>query len=289
MLRSTVLIVAATLATACVETPPTSCFDVTAGAWSPIDATHVGGWPRPGPPDESGDSVLVSLPPRIRLDPAPAGAGLDSFHTISIPEDALQVPHSGHWWRSWSDSLELVFSDGYVGSVTRLAQDEDGWAGHAETFSDIMDLLRYERPVRLRSVKCESPPPVPASADRPLLRTIPLADSLRLVLGDSIPLTLETTQRRTGALTVLAAPTAEFAGSDTVVVVPTAGGVIKRIELLYPEGSDLTDLAALLKSEYAGYHTSEAVRGVFWENRTTEVFLVLGPRPRLVMEDPRLH
>lgn len=287
MLRRAVWIATAALAASCTEAPPSGCFNVIAGEWAPVDSSAVGEAPS-APPNETGDSVLASLPPRVRLD-STVVAGLDSFRVIAVPEDALQVPHSKHWWRSWSDSLELVFSNGYVGSVTRLVRGREDWAGRSETISDNMGDPLFARPVRLRSVACESPAPIPATADRPLLRSIPLADSRRLVLGKTIPAELETRLRRTGALTVIGTPTGYFAGSDTVVAVPSSDGTIRRIELLYPSGADVAGLLAHLKAQYQWARTSDVVQGVFWENRTTRLFLDIGAHPRLVVEDPRFH
>lgn len=57
------------------------CFDVTVGAWSPIEGTHtVTEQEPPGPPDTEVDSVSYMIPSRIRLARRPAVRPRDGLY-----------------------------------------------------------------------------------------------------------------------------------------------------------------------------------------------------------------
>ena len=280
---------AAALQAACGGAPVAGCYDLSTGPWVPLDrAVGAEALPRLTP-DLTGDSVFMALPPRVRLDTLPADFRPETFHVLVVPDDALQVPHDRLYWRAWSDSLELIVTNSFAGTLTSLARDGRGWAGRARTSSDDLGAPVFERPVRLTPVDCASPPPVPASADPALIREIPLEGSEPLALGDTLPTGLERMPRRSRALTVLATPSGIFAGTDTVIVIATEEGRVERIELHYPAGADLDGLLQRLDRGYESRVRSRSEDSRMWRNRTTEMFLQVGERARFIIEDPRIH
>ena len=266
-----------------------ACYDVAVGDWTAVDSTHIVSLPRPRPPDRSGDSVIYSLPSRVQLLSTPfRGPGLS--YVLAVPDNALQVPHSLLSWRGDADSLRLRVSTGFAGTVSRLTPAGEDWVGFAQTFSDVLGLLRYRRPIRLVRVDCASPPPVPATADRPLLREVEVAPSSRLTLGTPLPASVRARPRRSGAVTVEVSPTGLLAGADTVIARLDSAGRVHHIELRYPEGHDLSAALDAFVRQYGPGRALERSRTVFWHNRTTTLFITPdGPLPRLVLYDPRFR
>lgn len=264
------------------------CYDVTLGEWAAIDSTHTIDWPRPGPPDATGDSLIYAVPVRVRLDSVahPHMLGRGQF-VMTVPAEALQVPHSILTWRAEGDSLALVVSTGFAGTVTRLVRDGSGWLGSARTFSDVAGLLQFDRTVRLHRVVCDLPPTVPASAARPLLGSIDLASGKRLSLGAPLPAGVTTHRRPSGAMTVEDAVSERWMGTDTVVVRVDPDGRLTWIELRYKESFDLTPTLAFLQTEYGPGRQLGDARAWFWNNRTTRMSVRLDHRPSLTLADPR--
>ena len=262
------------------------CFDVSLGEWSPIDSTHVVDLPRPSPPDQSGDSVSYLIPPRLRLhDDRTARRSAEAF-LVSVPPNALQVPHPFLSWTGASDSLRIALSTGYSGTISTLYPTTDGWTGSARTFSDVRGVLRYERPMTLHRVACESEPPVPASADRPLPRSVELREHETLALGQPLPSGAVAQPRRSGAKTLEVEVAGIWAGADTVVVRIDEKGVVFHIEMRYPDGFDLSPLMQALLHEFGAGRTLREASSTRWRNRTTIMFA--DPRrPRILIRDPR--
>lgn len=227
------------LATVCL--PPAidaqvigACYDITVGEWAAVESTHTAALPRAQRPDFSGDSVIYALPPRVQLRGTPYLRSPGHGYVLAVPENSLQVPHSMLFWRGDADSLRLVISTGFAGTVSRLTPAGEDWVGFAQTFSDVVGLLRYRRPIRLVRVDCAAPPPVPAASDQPLVREIELASSRRLTLGDTLPAGIRTRPRRSGAITVDVMTRGLLAGADTVIARVDSEGLVHRIELRYP-------------------------------------------------------
>jgi hypothetical protein len=266
------------------------CYDVVAGTWEPIDSTHIADVPRPESPDVSADSVVYALPPRLQLSQRPSGLERPGVFRLEVPAGALPVPHRITTWRTTGDSLELHVSTGFAGSVTRLVREGSGWAGVARSFTDVIGVLRFERPIRLRRVDCASPPPVPASVDPPLPRVVTTSGGATLALGDTLPDGVRTEPRSSGALRVHVEVVDVFAGADTVVAVMSPDRRLGRIELRYPGGFDLSGILTHLRQRYGPGRELPGSGTLFWSNRTTGMFVSPdGPRPRLALWDPRLH
>jgi hypothetical protein len=155
----------------------------------------------------AGDSVFYQMPPRIRLaGPFADATGFGNAWEIVVPEGALPTRHGFMSYGVQNDSLRLSFSTGYAGVVARVrATGEAAWSGLVRTFDDYTD-LRWSRRVRLTSVACDSPPPVPGTAMLPVPSAVQLVGGATIALGEPLPESLETLPRRSGALTVMAAP-----------------------------------------------------------------------------------
>ena len=266
-----------------------ACYDISVGPWAPIDSTHTAPLPRPPAPDVSADSMFYSLPSRVQLDMAAPypGAPVEA-HLLRVPSDALQVPHSLLMWQTHGDSLVLSISTGFAGTVSRVSRTGLNWVGWARTFSDVGGLLRYRRPIRLDRVDCDTPPPIPASADPPLLRGFEFEGIGLLQLGDSLPTTVNVVPRRSGAVTLLVEAKGLWAGADTVVARLSPSGHLQHIELRYPEGRDLTAAAQAVQERYGPGQAPLDSSGFYWRNRTTELFVTpKGGRPRVMVLDPR--
>jgi hypothetical protein len=164
-IRHYVVVLASFLPTAVSGQVQVGCFDVSLGDWAPVESTAGVSLPRPPRPDVSGDSMVYSIPPRLRLHGEPSRGSARSF-LVTVPENSLQVPHSFLSWSGSPDSLTIVLSTGYAGTRSKLTATSDGWTGTSRTFSDVIGLLRYERTITLHRVACDSEPPVPASADK---------------------------------------------------------------------------------------------------------------------------
>ena len=117
-----------------------------------------------------------------------------------------------------NDSLRLSFSTGYAGVVARLqATGEAAWTGLVRTFDDYTG-LRWSRRVDLAPVPCDAPPPVPSSVMRPVPRTVQLVGGATIALGEPLPESLETSRRRSGALTVIGRTEGLFGTTDSIAV-----------------------------------------------------------------------
>ena len=261
------------------------CYDVLLGEWSPIDSTHVADLPRPPPPDQSGDSAFYSLPSRLRLRGELGARARTDWFLVTVPPNTLQVPHAGQTWNAVADTLRIDFSGRFGGTSSTLYRTPDGWEGLARTRSDVGGVLRYERPIALAPADCDSPAPVPASLDRPLLRRIELAGGGVLELGQPLPPGVTTFPRRSGAWRVDVEAVGTWAGNDTVVVRLDPQGTVFHIEFRYPDGFDL---APLLDSLDAAFGTRRNSFGITpsWTNRTTRIFIGLAG-PRVVLIDRR--
>jgi len=265
------------------------CFDVSLGDWAPVESTYVVDSPRPPRPDESRDSVVYSIPPRLRLQGERVRGSARRF-LVTVPENSLQVPHSFLSWRGTSDSLRIVLSTGFAGTTSTLHPTSDGWSGTSRTFSDVVGLLRYERPITLRRVDCDSEPPVPASADKRLPRSVELRDHSPLVLGQSVPAGALAHPQRSGAKTLEVKPSGMWAVADTVLVRVDDQDVVFHIEMRYSGGFDLSPLVQELAGEFGAGDDLRGTNSFFWHNRTTTMFIDTGrSRPRVVIFDPRFN
>jgi hypothetical protein len=288
-IRLYVVVTATLLPTASYAQVQVGCFDVSLGNWTPVESTHEVNLPRPPRPDVSGDSVIYSIPPRIRLHGEPA-RGSARWFLVTVPENSLQVPHSFLSWSGTPDSLRIVLSTGFAGTRSTLRPTSDGWTGTSRTFSDIVGLLRYERPITLHRVDCESEPPVPASVDKRLPRSVELQAHSPLVLGEPVPARALAHPRRSGAKTLEVKPSGMWAGPDTVIVRVNRQDVVFHIEMRYSRGFDLSPLVQELSSKFGSGDAVPGTESFFWHNRTTTMFVSAGrSQPGAVIYDPRFE
>lgn len=268
---------------------PGGCLDVALGPWAPV--SDPSGYPtRPVPsPDVVPDSMVYAFPPRIRLTDEPVGSRWPG-HLVEVPAGSLPTLHA---WRSWlvaDGTLTLVLSTGFSGVQVVAVPEGNGWRGTLETRSDVAGLLRYRRPVLLREADCDSPPPVPASADRVLLRSVELASGAVLRLGAPVPEGLTTEPRHAGVLRVVATTTGLLAGADTILI---EGDGAHRVSMIQMVLSGDADIDALIQTLEARIGPGEPGRGngMSWQNRTTSVYVTAGtsmfPHHRVILIDPR--
>ena len=265
------------------------CYDVNAsGEWR-LDASN------PDSPYSeraaevlAGDSVFYVMPPRIRLAGPLADAG--GAWEIVVPEGAMPTRHRFMRYGVQDDTLMLSFSTGYSGAVARLgATEEVAWMGHVRTFDDYTG-LRWSRRIDLASVPCDAPPPVPSSVIRPVPRTVQLVGGATIALGEPLPESLETSRRRSGALTVIGRTEGLFATTDSIAVaVGEAPGRIGRIQLIYLD-PDMSSVIEARLTEAFGPPTRGGgmdPAGIEWRNRVSRVWLSRGARFTVNLRDYR--
>lgn len=268
------------------------CMDATVGPWYPVEDPP--GYPtiQAPPPDESMDSLIYTFPLRVRLLEEAADRPWPG-RRVEVPEEALSTPHVYRSWSIRADTLTLVMSTGFAGVNVRAIRDGGGWRGSLRTSSDVAGLLRYERAVALRPTDCNAPPPVPASADRHLPRSVTLGEGSALALGALLPTGLATVTRRSGALLVPGTPRGVFEGADTVIAESDRGGRLFTITLKYGSDFDIESLVRRLEGELGSGERSDQWRGLHWRNRTTSVYVFPGSEreggSRVVLTDPRLR
>jgi hypothetical protein len=175
---------------------------------------------------------------------------------------------------------------GHPGTGGAFVEEGTAWRGSLHAFR-YQGVTAYERDFVLEPVGCETPPPVPASLDRPVLRRVELASGAVLELGRPLPPGVDVERRPTGAWTVLAEAAGRFAGADTIIIVRPGldDAPVGWIELRTVDDLDLQPLLLGLIREFGAPRRREG-GGVEWENRTTQ-FFIRNPR-RVVLIDPRI-
>ncbi len=235
----------------------TGCYDIAVGAWYVAKEAEPDwpDWTKGRPlPDQSGDSAVYELPPRIEFaGPFRGFGGLGdrvAWRTqIVVPEGALPSAHSLMYGEDVGDSLRLVFSTGYVGVRATLGRSGGRWAGIGSTFEDLLPHEVYARPVELIPVSCDSPPPVSIDAMLPITRSVELEGGLAITLGEPLPEALETTPARRNIVRVTGRTTGLFAGAGSVEVVVGERGVT-HIWLYYADPGVHSSLESRLRDAY---------------------------------------
>ena len=267
-----------------------TCLDAEVGPWYAVEWTLALPVFHAPPPDTYADSLIYSIPPRMRLTGREAPRQRSAY-VVEIPEDALQTPHPFRSWSVRGDSLFLHFTTGMAGVSVRSVRVDHGWTGIVRTGSDVANMLRYEREIHLRPTDCESPPPTHASEDSRRPRGVELESGESLQLSMLLPSTVRTQDRRSGALTVLAQPSGRFAGAYILIVRANSAGVVGRIELRYSARFSIEDLIRSLEAEFGRGSRRPRTGSVSWYNRTTTVRVfprsLAGGRHRVIMIDPR--
>jgi hypothetical protein len=264
-----------------------SCFDATMGSWSPIVGTHSGDRPPARAPDQSGDSMFYAFPPRILLSADSPRGGGDGWSRVEVPQGALPVPKPFMGWRAEEDSLWVGMGDGFTSTSSALARGQDAWEGVLRTRSDNLGSQLYSRPITLRETDCESPPPVPASADAPAPRVVLSSAGPHIALGETVPDVYQLQPVRSFEMVMGLVLDSYWVGSDSVLIHRNEDGLISEIDIRYPEGFDPSALRAGLLEEF-GPGQPDAP-WLSWWNRSTRSILQTGGRIRVLLIDPRMR
>ena len=251
---------------------PTGCYDITVGDWI-VPEPAPGQPPRPLP-NETGDSAIFEIPPRIEF----AGAFRDfdgrltSRTRIVIPEGALPSVHGYMSGELVGDTLSLSFRSVFFGVRGRLPPTENGWAGTIFTHTDTGNFNR--RPVELTRVSCDSPPPVSIDAMRPVARSVQLEGGLVITLGEPLPSLLKMAPGRQLHFTVPGRTAGLFGTTDSISVLVGWDLEVASVGLRYPVEAH-GELAARLRERLGsmGGEFESTQTSLHWRNRITDLRL----------------
>ncbi|HEX6536982.1 MAG TPA: hypothetical protein VF041_20520 [Gemmatimonadaceae bacterium] len=116
--------------------PPPGCYALTLGAWS---AAHEADEP----------------PATLRLLDSTGTDLLERGKQLVRPLEPDSTFRYWAWWEPHgADSLEVVFTTGYVGVQLRLAARDAAWRGHAEAFTDVVPTLQATAQATLTDIAC---------------------------------------------------------------------------------------------------------------------------------------
>ena len=211
----------------------TGCYDITVGEWI-VSEPPPGQPPRPLP-NETGDSAIFEIPPRIEF----AGTFRDfdgrltSRTRIVVPEGALPSVHRYMSGELVGDNLSIHFGTVFAGVGGSLVRSGNGWTGIVFTHTDTGG-RRDSRPVELNEASCDSPPPVSIDAMRPLPRSVELEGGAIISLGKPVPSTLEMAPGRLRFLRVVGRTAGLFGTTDSISVVVGWDQEVVYITLNYP-------------------------------------------------------
>ncbi len=213
---------------------PTGCYDITVGDWIVLEPAP-GQPPRPLP-NETGDSAIFEIPPRIKF--AGAFRGFDGRLTsrtrIVIPEGALPSVHRYMSGALVGDTLVIAFNTGFAlaGVAGSLVPSGNVWAGTVVTYTDTYGWMN-RRPVEMTRVNCDSPPPASIDAMRRLPRSVELEGGAVITLGKPVPSTLEMAPGRLRFFRVVGRTAGLFATTDAISVVVGRDQEVTYITLHY--------------------------------------------------------
>lgn len=250
----------------------TGCHDITVGDWI-MPEPAPGRPPRP-PPSETGDSALFEIPPRIEF----AGTFRDfdgrlTSHTrIVVPEGALPSVHAYMWGNLVGDALALSFHSVSFGVAGSLSPSANGWSGTLFARTDTGG--KGSRPLELTPADCDSPPPVPIDAMRPVPRSVELEGGLVISLGKPIPESLEMAPGLLRYFRVIGRTAGLFGTTDSISVLVGRDLEVASVRLRYPAEAH-GELAARLRERLGS--TRGAVESdrmsLHWRNRITDLRL----------------
>lgn len=262
------------------------CFDSSFGPWEPIEGTHTLPSDPPPPPGPEHETQL--FPPRLLLDGRPFHRDR-RWNRVEVPDGALPVPRPYRIWRLEADTLRVSLTDGFTGSRGRFVIEGERWTGTVEYAIDNGGVQRYDRDAALVEVDCTSEPPIPASADPPSPRAVPGDSGPPLELGEPLPEIYRVTldpRFRAGGPVIGFVPAGVWDGADLVRVHFGPDDRISEIELIYPEGFSMDDLAEALIGEFGA--GDPASSWLMWRNHSTRTFLRRSGRPDVVLLDTTL-
>lgn len=250
----------------------TGCYDITVGDWI-MPEPAPGRPPRPSP-SETGDSALLEIPPRIEF----AGTFRDldgrltSATRIVVPEGALPSVHAYMSGELVGDALALGFHSVFFGVAGSLSPSAAGWSGTLFAHTDTGG--KGSRPLEMTPADCDSPPPVPIDAMRPVPRSVELEGGLVISLGEPIPASLEMAPGQLRHYRVIGRTTGLFGTTDSISVLVGRDLEVASVRLRYPAEAH-GELAARLRERLGSTHGPvESNRpSLRWRNRITDLRL----------------
>lgn len=269
------------------ETPAperwTGCWDVEWGEWSPPLPEH--------------DSLAYLPPPRIELTDVSGssrGEGEDRVYRHRSAPGSLPSPHAlTHWGPVSEDSIRIVWSTGHIGTAGRFEERGDTLHGRLQTFTDVIPHEKHRTKARLLRVSCSAPPEFPASAQRAVLRSVPLSGGDTVTLGEPLP-DGRIERFNVTAYLLEGSPTGLFEGARDVRVRVTRDGRAADIRLSFEAAAvSLDSLVAAFRDSLGSPSRPDRHSGetnVRWENRTTRFRLrSTGSDLYAYLTDPRLN
>lgn len=252
-------------------------------------------WGEWRPPLPEHDSLAYLPPPRIELTDAHVssrGETDEGPYRHRPAPGSLPSPHAlTHWGRVAEDSIRVVWSTGYIGTAGRFEQKGDTLHGRLRTFTDVIPHQKHRTEARLVRVSCSAPPEVPASAQRPVVRSVPLTGGDTVALGEPLPVN-RIERFNVTAYLLQGTPTGLFEGASDVRVRVTLDGRAADIRVSYEAGASLDSLVAVVRDSLGFPSRRTRFSGgtnARWENRTTTFRLrSTGSELYACLRDPRL-
>lgn len=262
------------------------CYDSSFEPWEPIEGTHTLDAEPPAPPSAEHDTRL--FPPRLLFGVEPVQRAPD-WNRVEIPEGALPLPRPFRSWRLEGDTLRIGLTDGFSGVRGWFVERDGGWQGSIETVTDHGGSQRFRRSAALEEAACDSPPPVPASADPPAPRSVLAIGGPPLEVGRRVPepYGIDPDPRvGNGGWLMGFEPGGYWSGAERFLVFLDADAIVWRIEVRYPEGFDASQVARGLVQDF-GTGVPDAP-WLSWSNHSTRAFLQESGAPRAVLMDTTL-
>lgn len=263
-----------------------ACYDLDLGPWEP----HM---------ELDADSIYVAPPPRILLDTIPrVGLGRPTGYWLGAAPGALPSIHRfSSWTRMESDSIELVWTNGFSGFRAKLSTRSTPLVGIAQTFWD------FGRPQQTASltaaaVSCDAPLPEASAFRYRFPRGIGMAGSDSILIGETLDrsrLQLEEESDRT--VLVHSSPNEPFQNAVDLRIVLGDDNRVRQIRFSLPETISHEQAVATMRLLY-GDPTSQRQTELrsgrisyvaSWSDRLISIVVSGGAEgPQFVMvRDPR--
>ena len=197
------------------------------------------------------DSLETATPSRVRLSDRRIRdqGGHAAWAIDSIPGATPSVHTMRYWMTPSPDSVVLVFSTGFAGVALRLDRGGETLSGQAESFFDYRggDLTS----ATAKPVQCDAPVPPSERYTSHIIGEVRLRDHdhpLRLdepldtpsISIDSVVNTL---------VHLRAAPIGMLQGGSGVIVGTRSGGVVRSIDVAFPDSVAVQDVVKQLEAE----------------------------------------
>lgn len=225
---------------------------------------------------ESIDSVFYRPPPRVRL-VFDSTASEGASHPVEVPAGALPSPHPPDWtsWNPEGGAVHVTWSTGSIGIGAELEAVDGSLEGEVGIFTDEMGPGNPPRTaLRARRVDCDTPPPARLTASDSLLREFPLDSGERLVLAEPLP-DVEVARRSwrppNHPVELAERVAVPLGPTEAVEVRLTRSGVLRTLELTFPEDREWEELSGLLRDRFGSPHLSRRSdpgwRECIWQTR----------------------